>query len=62
MQMEFDPAKDALNRRKHGISLGEVTRFDWDSALIEVDARFEYGEWRMVGLGYIGFCLLCHLC
>jgi len=58
MQIEYDPDKDALNRRKHGISLDEAKRFEWDTALIEVDARFNYGEWRMTGLGYLGLRLV----
>jgi len=54
MQIDFDSAKDAANRDKHGISLGEAARIDWDSAVIWPDARFDYGEERMRGLGYIG--------
>jgi len=54
MEYDYDPAKDAVNRRKHGISLGEAERLDWDTAFVEIDERFDYGEWRMVGLGFIG--------
>jgi len=54
MEIEYDPAKDAINRRKHGISLGEAARLNWDTAFVEVDKRFDYDEWRMVGLGLIG--------
>ncbi|KXU34233.1 hypothetical protein AXE65_07450 [Ventosimonas gracilis] len=54
MKIEFDPTKDAINRDKHGISLGEATRIDWDNAVTWPDLRFDYGEDRMRGLGYIG--------
>jgi len=54
MQIEFDPAKDAANIAKHGISLAEAERLDWSTAFIEVDDRFAYDELRMAGLGLIG--------
>jgi len=54
MQIEYDPAKDAINRRKHGISLAEAERLNWDLAYIWEDARFDYGEVRMTGWGFIG--------
>ena len=46
MQFDFDPAKDALNRRKHGLSLGRARDFDWPAAVIELDNRRDYGERR----------------
>jgi len=52
--IEFDPAKDAINRDKHGISLGDVARFEWGSAVTWPDVRYDYDEERMCGLGYIG--------
>jgi len=30
MQIEFDPAKDEGNQAKHGVSLAEASRLDWD--------------------------------
>jgi len=54
MEYEFDPAKDAANLAKHGISLREVERFDWDTAFIWPDDRFGYDEERMRGWGFIG--------
>lgn len=50
----FDPAKDLANRAKHGLSLAEADRLDWDTALIEEDDRRDYGEDRMLAIGYIG--------
>jgi len=57
MLIEFDPVKDAVNRDKHVISLGEAARIDWGTAVTWPDDRFDYGETRMCGLGYIGLRL-----
>jgi len=57
MKIEFDPSKDAINRQKHGMSLALADDFEWDTAFVWPDNRFDYDEWRMAGLGYIGFRL-----
>lgn len=54
MEISFDPTKDAGNIEKHGVSLAEASGFEWDEAIIWADQRHEYGENRMIGLGYIG--------
>ena len=53
MRIEFDPTKDAINRKKHGLSLEAAKRFDWDTALEREDDRFDYGETRFVAIGLI---------
>ena len=35
----FDPAKDTSNREKHGVSLGEAERLDWNHVLAKPDTR-----------------------
>ena len=50
MRIEFDPAKDAKNLIKHGLSLAMAGNLDWEAALVWVDARFEYDEKRMIAL------------
>ena len=50
MRIEFDPAKDAENQARHGVSLALARELDWDAALVWVDARFEYEELRMIAL------------
>jgi uncharacterized protein len=50
MQIEFDSAKDATNKAKHGVSLALAGELDWDAALVWVDDRFEYDELRMIAL------------
>ena len=51
--VEFDPAKDSVNRAKHGVSLQDAERFDWDTAIVIEDDRFDYGEARFYAIGYI---------
>jgi uncharacterized protein len=54
MEIEFDPAKDAKNQEKHGISLAEAGRLDWDSMYVRPDTRFDYGEERFKGIAPLG--------
>ena len=53
MAISFDPAKDAANIAKHGLSLADFAGFDAEAIVIE-DSRFDYGETRFVALGRIG--------
>lgn len=50
MRFEFDATKDRANQAKHGASLALAVELDWDTALVWVDSRFEYGETRMIAL------------
>jgi len=50
MRIEFDPAKDAANQTKHGVSLSMAGELNWEAALVWVDDRFEYKEMRMIAL------------
>jgi uncharacterized DUF497 family protein len=50
MRIEFDPSKDAINQKKHGLSLILASELDWDTALVWIDDRVEYGELRMIAL------------
>jgi hypothetical protein len=50
MQIEFDPAKDASNQAKHGVSLALAEELDWGAALVWVDDRFVYSVLRIVAL------------
>ena len=50
MLIDFDPAKDKLNRAQHGLSLAFAKELAWDEAFVWIDNRFEYDELRMIGL------------
>ena len=43
---------------KHGVSLAEAAGFEWDAAVVWPDQRRDYGEARMVALGYIGLRIM----
>ena len=58
MNVTFDPAKDAANVAKHGVSLTEAAGFEWGSVVVWPDTRRDYGEARMVALGYIGLRIM----
>jgi len=59
MQITFDEAKDVLNKVKHGLSLTEATKLEWDEVLAWQDTRRDYGEERMIALGAIDETLYC---
>ena len=54
MNISFDPAKDAANRAKHGVSLADAAAMEWETVWLRPDCRRNYGETRMIGIGYIG--------
>ncbi|MGH8803646.1 MAG: BrnT family toxin [Polaromonas sp.] len=58
MDVTFDPAKDSVNMAKHGTSLADAAAFEWADAVLWPDQRRDYGEARMVALGYIGLRLM----
>jgi uncharacterized DUF497 family protein len=53
VQIEFDPAKDRINREKHGISLAAAAEMGLDEAVVIEDRRFDYGETRFLAYGPI---------
>jgi uncharacterized DUF497 family protein len=59
MKIIFDEAKDSASLSKHGLSLSEAKKLEWDDALIWQDVRRDYGEMRMIALGVIGERLYC---
>lgn len=48
----MDEEKNRANRRKHGVDFGFVHRFDFEGAIIESDARRDYGEARFIARGF----------
>lgn len=53
MNIEFDPAKDAANMAKHGISLAVAARIEWNAVLCLPDTRHDYGETREIGFAML---------
>ena len=54
MKIAFDPAKDAANFAKHGVSLALAKDIEWKSAVVWPDTRHDYGEARQACIGYVG--------
>lgn len=50
--VEYDPKKDATNRRKHGVSLAAAE--DFVPVNVVEDTRRDYGEHRYQAFGHIG--------
>ena len=57
MEIEFDPAKDAQNRRKHGISLALGKAVLANAVGEEPDPGHHGGEERWIAFGMIGLRL-----
>jgi uncharacterized DUF497 family protein len=53
LQIEFDPDKDARNRRLRGISLARAVTLLEGFTVQQEDARFDYGEVRIIAVGEI---------
>jgi uncharacterized protein len=49
----FDPVKDAVNRRKHGVSLALAEVLFNGPHMSVDDSRFDYGETRSIAFGFI---------
>ena len=48
MEFEWDDAKDAANRTKHGVSLADAVGLDWEVGVDLIDSRGTYGEVRII--------------
>jgi len=59
MRLIFDPAKNASNIDKHGVSLADAEKLEWDVLLVTPDTRHDYGELRYIGYSFIGDRLYC---
>jgi uncharacterized DUF497 family protein len=53
MELSWDPAKAASNVTKHGVAFEMVAWFEWSTAVIEADIRFDYPEPRLKAIGTI---------
>jgi uncharacterized DUF497 family protein len=57
LEFEFDPAKDAANIAKHGVSLS--WGMDFEFRAVVKDERQEYGETRFNAFGLIDGVTYC---
>lgn len=54
MEIEYDPAKEQLNRRNHGLGFERADALFDGFRIDDEDDREDYGETRYVSLGRIG--------
>ena len=58
---EWDDVKNAENLSKHRVDFELVEQFEWDTAVFQLDVRFDYGEERIRAFGRIAgrpFCVV----
>jgi uncharacterized DUF497 family protein len=53
VEISYDPKKNARNIAKRGLSFDRVHEFDFGNATTEVDDRVDYGETRLVAVGFL---------
>ena len=53
MDIAFDPAKNARNIRERGRSFERAAEFAFETAVFALDTRHDYGETRIVALGFL---------
>ncbi|MDD0824463.1 BrnT family toxin [Mannheimia sp. AT1] len=57
MELEYDEQKSEKNRIERGLPFSMVKDFEFDTAFIQQDLRYEYNEIRYRALGFIGMRL-----
>ncbi len=53
MKIEFDPVKNNKNILERGLSFEDVRYFDFETATYIPDNRKDYGEIRLIAVGYL---------
>jgi len=53
MNISYDTNKNNRNIVERGLSFDRVADFDFETALYSIDDRHEYGETRIVAIGYL---------
>lgn len=53
MGMEYDPKKSVRNFEQRGFGFDLVHQFDWTTSVSFPDSRFDYGEERVIEIGFI---------
>lgn len=58
MKFEWDPAKNRANVAKHGVAFEDAKGIFKGPTLDVVDARFDYGEERIISVGLVAGIVL----
>jgi uncharacterized protein len=59
MEITFDPAKDAINQNKHGVSRAIARQIDWSDVMARPDTRCDYHALREIGYALIDARIYC---
>lgn len=54
MHFEWDERKAKANKAEHGVGFADAARFEFDTANIFEDDSEDYGEDRLIGIGFLG--------
>ena len=53
MRFEWDDAKNALNIEKHALDFADAKDIFQSPMLTALDTRYDYGEERWIGIGFL---------
>ena len=53
MIYEWDEERRIANLAKHGVDFSMAEGFNWETAVVRVDQRRNYGEQRSIAVGYL---------
>ncbi|WP_116653658.1 BrnT family toxin [Pelagibacterium sediminicola] len=53
MKIAFDPNKNERNIRERQLPFDNAADFDWETAMVAIDDRFDYPEARYVAVGFV---------
>jgi uncharacterized DUF497 family protein len=53
MEISYDPEKNRRNIELRNLPFEDVAYFDFETAILRVDTRKEYGEQRVIAIGYM---------
>lgn len=59
MILEWDEAKRQITLDQRGLDFADLTKFDWDTAMVARDIRRDYGESRSIAFGFVDLRLIC---
>lgn len=54
MKITYDPDKNQKNIDERQLSFDEAINFDFLTAKVKIDNRFDYGETRYIAVGFLG--------
>jgi len=53
LEISFDQLKSKRNELLRGLSFNLALQFEWSTAIISADLRYDYGEARFTAMGFL---------